>query len=208
LVATFTVKGEALRDAIIIRAICDGLPTAQAAASVVETRIEERVFEQPLEFEHESYRIREGSKRSLQLFAKYPDVVAEPTTVSISSSDSAGVPVRGSCHLIPIAGSNYAQGTIIVQGRKLNAKAEIKATANSREAITSVKIVQKAPDSGIPFEFKLTDQDFGNFRARWADHEGKPNLLLISARHQSLSRCLGPGQYCFRRRGRRTLQKR
>lgn len=193
LVGTFTVKGEAIRDAIIIRAICDGLPTAQAAASVVETRIEERVFEQPLEFEHESYRIREGSKRSLQLFAKYPDVVAEPTTVSISSSDSAGVPVRGSCQLIPIAGSNYAQGAIIVQGRKLNAKAEIKAIANSREAVTSVKIVQKTPDSGVPFEFKLTDQDFGNFRARWADHEGKPNLLLISARHQSLSRYLGPG---------------
>ena len=28
--------------------------------------------------------------------------------------------------------------------------------------------------------------------ARWADHEGKPNLLLVSARHKSLSRYLGP----------------
>jgi hypothetical protein len=43
------------------------------------------------------------------------------------------------------------------------------------------------------------DEDYGNIRARWADREGKPNLLLISAKHRSLSRYLGspprfPGQ--------------
>lgn len=161
-------------------------------ASVIETKIEEHAFENPLEFEYENYRVREGSKRSLELFAKFPEVVAAPTLVTLISSDSAGVPIRGSCELIPVIGSNYARGTVTIQGRKLNAKANIKAEANGREAIAHVKVVQKTNEGGIPFKFKLSDEDFGKFRARWADHEGKPHLLLISARHPSLSRYLGP----------------
>jgi hypothetical protein len=48
------------------------------------------------------------------------------------------------------------------------------------------------PEAGSPIRIKLRDEDYGNFRARWADHEGEPNLLLVSARHKSLSRYLGP----------------
>jgi len=192
LMGNFTVRGEKLKDGVIIRANCEGLPTAEAIASVIETKIEERTFENPLEFEYEHYRVREGSKRSLELFAKYPEVVSSPTLVSLTSSDSAGVPIRGSCELTPIVGSNYASGTVTVQGRKLNVKAEIKASANGREATAHVKVVQKTNEGGIPFRFELSDEDFGKFRARWADHEGKPHLLLISARHPSLSRYLGP----------------
>jgi len=192
LTGTFTVRGEKLKEGVIIRANCEGLPTAEAIASVIETKIEERAFENPLEFEYENYRVREGSKRSLELFAKYPEVVSAPTLVSLASSDSAGVPIRGSCELTPIVGSNYASGTVTVQGRKLNVKAEIKASANGREATAQVKVVQKTNEGGIPFKFDLSDKDFGRFRAMWADHEGKPHLLLISARHPSLSRYLGP----------------
>lgn len=193
LVGTFTVRGERLKDGVIIRAISDGLPTQEAIASVVDTTIEERVFESPLEFEYENYRVREGSKRSLELFAKYPEVVAGPTSVTITSSDSTALPIRGTCELVPVAGSNYARGIVTVQGRKLNAKAEVKASANSREAVTHVKVVQKPDEQGVPFKFELRDEDFGNFRAMWADHEGKPHLLLVSTRHPSISRYLGPG---------------
>jgi hypothetical protein len=91
-----------------------------------------------------------------------------------------------------VAGSNYATGTVIVQGRKLHAKSEVHASVNNREATTNVKVVQKPPESGIPISIELRPEDYGNFRARWADHEGKPNLLLVSARHKSLSRYLGP----------------
>jgi len=192
MIGSFTVRGEKLKEGVIIRATCEGLPTAEAMASVIETKIEERAFENPLEFEYENYRVREGSKRSLELFAKYPEVVAAPTQVSLISSDSAGLPIRGRCELIPVIGSNYASGTVTIQGRKLNAKANIKAEVNGREATAHVKVVQKTDEGGIPFEFKLRDEDFGKFRASWADHEGKPHLLLISARHPSLSRYLGP----------------
>ena len=189
---TFRVRGDSVKDSVIIRVSLDGLPEAQAIASVVPAKVDERIFESPLEFEHAQYRVREGSRKNLNLFAKYPDVVAEATEVTVVSTDPAGVPVRGSCRVDPVAGSNYAWGTVTVQGRKLHAKAEIHAAVNRRETTASVKVVQKPPETGVPIKFEIRDEDYGNFRARWADHEGKPNLLLVSARHKSLSRYLGP----------------
>jgi hypothetical protein len=189
---TFRVRGEAIKDSIIIRVALDDLPEAQAMAAVVPAKVDERIFESPLEFEHRDYRVREGSRKNLNLYARYPDVVAAPTDVTVVSTDPAGVPVRGSCRLDPVAGSNYAWGTVTVQGRKLHAKAEIHAAVNQREATARIKVVQKPPETGVPIKFEIRDEDYGNFRARWADHEGKPNLLLVSARHKSLSRYLGP----------------
>ena len=189
---TFRVRGEALKDSVIIRVNCNRLPEAQAVASVVESGTQDHVFEQPLEFEHNEYRVREASRRSLEIFAMCPEVVSEPTGVSVLSSDSAAVPIRGACTLVPVAGSNYATGTVIVQGRRLHAKSQVRASVNNRETTAIVKVVQKLPESGIPIKIELRPEDYGKFRARWADHEREPNLLLVSARHKSLSRYLGP----------------
>ena len=189
---TFRVRGEALKDSAIIRVNCNRIPEAQAVASVVESGTQDHAFEQPLEFEHKEYRVREASKKSLEIFAKYPEVVAEPTGVSVLSSDSVAVPIRGTCTLVPVAGSNYATGRVTVQGRKLHAKSQVRASVNNRETDTIVKVVQKPTESGNPIKIELRPEDYGNFRARWADHEGKPNLLLVSAHHKSLSRYLGP----------------
>jgi hypothetical protein len=170
---TFRVRGDSLKDTVMIRATYDNLPEAQAIATVIESRIEQRLFDEPLEFEFRDYKVREGSRRSLELYAKYPEVVAEPTEVILTSSDSASVPIRGSCRLEPVAGTNYAHGTVVVHGRKLY-------------------VVQKPPEAGAPIEIELRDEDYESFRARWADHENRPNLLLVSARHKSVSRYLGP----------------
>ena len=190
---TFRVRGETLKDSVIIRVSCEGLMEAQAIAAVVEETIEEHTFEEPLEFEFREYKVREGSRRSMELFAKYPDVVSEPTNVVVNSSNSIGVPVRGTCTLVPVAGSNYARGTVVVQGRKLQAKADISAEVNGRVTTAAVKVVQQPPETGAPLKFEIRDKEFGAFRAQWASHERKPNLLLISARHKSISRYLGPG---------------
>jgi len=116
LIGTFRIRGEALKDSVIIRATCGSLPTAEAVASVVETKMEERLFDQPVEFEHDEHRVREGSRKTLELFAKYPEVVAEPIEVALTTSDGAGVPIRGGCQLVPVVGSNYARGDVVVQG--------------------------------------------------------------------------------------------
>ncbi len=187
----FRVEGKSIAT-VSIKASVDQRISAEAIAQVVDTRIEEHFFTEPLEFEFDNYQIREGKRRTIRLFAKYPDVISEATKVEVTSSDSEGIPIRGRCEIAPIAGSNYACGEVVVQGRKLNARAEIRALAKEYVASTQVKVIKGEEKGKIPIRIELRDEDYGNFRARWAEHEGQPNLLLISAKHRSLRRYLGP----------------
>lgn len=87
-------------------------------------------------------------------------------------------------------GSNYAVGEVVVQGRRLQGKAvEITASINGDKAITKVKVTQK-DDSGVPIRFKIVSKPLGIYRAAWSAQE--PNLLEISAVHDSIKRYLGP----------------
>ena len=119
LMGTFQVRGKKPCDAVIISAHGTGLPSAESMAEVVETRIEQHEFVEPLEFERQRYRVRAGQKKSLTLYAKYPDVVSEETDVEVVTSNSNSLPIRGKCTLTPITGSNFARGTVVVQGRRL-----------------------------------------------------------------------------------------
>ena len=193
LLGTFIIKGRQVKDAVVLTAKCNGLPTAQALVQVIPEATEQRDFAAPLEFECKEYSVRLGSRKSLRLFAKYPEVVAEESAVKTLSADSRKVTVRGKCVVAPVAGSNYAEGTVVVEGRTLKAKTTVSAKVNGRTAETSVKVIDKPEETpSIPIRIEIRDEDFGNFRSRWADHEGKPHLLLISARHKSLCRYLGP----------------
>jgi len=187
----FRVEGKSIAT-VSIKASVDQRLSVEAIAQIVDTRIEEHFFTEPLEFEFDSYQVREGKRRTIRLFAKYPDVISEAAKVEVTSNDSEGVPIRGRCEIVPIAGSNYACGEVVVQGRKLNAHAEIKALVKEYAASTQVKVIKGEEKGKIPIDIDYRDENFGNFRAVWAEHEGKPNLLLISARHKSLRRYLGP----------------
>jgi hypothetical protein len=200
LVGTFIIKGRLEKAAVVLTATCKGLPTAQALVQVIPEATEHRDFAAPLEFECKEYFVRLGSRRSLRIFAKYPEVVAEESPVEVLSAESEKVAVRGKCVVVPVADSNYADGAVVVEGRTLKARTTVSAEVNGRTATTVVKVIDKPEDKqAIPIDIQIMDEDYGNFRARWADREGKPHLLLISARHKSLSRYLGssptfPGQ--------------
>jgi hypothetical protein len=180
LLGSFKVKGKKLSGgAITLTARCNGLPDVEAKVQVVENKIEERNFSSPLEFEREEYQVRQGSRKALRLFAKYPDLIAAETEVNVTSSDGSKVGVRGRCVLTPIAGSNYAEGIVLVEGRTLKSKADIKAEVNGRPAATTIKVVAKSDeDRSIPIKINIRDEDYGNFRAIWAKHEGKPHLQI------------------------------
>lgn len=186
----FRVKGKSIKDSVIVRAKCNNIPEAQAVAAIVESRVEEHLFEETFEFEHKSYSVKERSRKTLKIYAKYPEVVSEETPIKVVSSDSEGIPIRGSCVLKPVSSSNFAFGEVTVEGRRLNSKANITAIMDSVEASAEVKVVQK-PERKIPFEIRLVEEEMGNFRAQWAVAEGKPYLLKISTLHESIRRYLG-----------------
>lgn len=187
----FRLRGEAVKDAVLVEAVLNNGKSTSAIVQVVETVIEEHVFSDPLEFEYNTYQIREGRRRNLRLYAKYPEVISAETKAEVLSTENKDVTIRGHCILSPIEGTNYAYGDVAVEGRRLNTRAEIQAKVNGYSTSAMVKVVQKPEEKGIPIKIELRNEDYGNFRARWAEHEGQPNLLLISARHKSLSRYLG-----------------
>jgi hypothetical protein len=87
---------------------------------------------------------------------------------------------------------------VTVEGRVLKSKVVLTTEVNGRSAATTIKVIDKSDeDRSIPIKFELRDEDYGSYRAKWADHEGKPHLLLISARHKSIARYLGPAEKCF-----------
>jgi hypothetical protein len=195
LLGSFKIKGlnAWTNNTIVLTAKCNGLPKTDALVQVVETTIEERSFSSPLEFERDEYSIRQGSRKTIRIFAKYPEVVAQDSEAKVWSDDDIKVAVKGRCLLTPVVGSNYAEGNITVEGRTLKSKTNISAEINGRSAIASVKVIEQTDeDRSIPIDFEIRDEDFGAFRARWAVHEGRSNLLVISARHKSLARYLGP----------------
>jgi hypothetical protein len=190
LIGTFRIRGESLKEAVCLQAKAEDVPEAEAMVKVVENKIEEHEFSAPLEFEHKLYSVREASLKTLRLYAKYPELVTQEKVIDVISSDSTSIPIKGHCHIIPLEGSNYAIGEVVVQGRRLQSKAvEITASINGDKAITKVKVVQK-DDSGVPLKFKIVSKPLGIYRAAWSAQE--PNLLEISAVHDSIRRYLGP----------------
>ena len=190
----FRLRGMSVRDSIYVEARDDNGFKTDALVNVVEDRIEERIFNTPLEFECHQYQIRDGSTKSLKIFAKFPDTVLKETEITVESDDSANLPIKGRCYLSPIEGSNYALGEVKVEARLLCQRSiTLKAYLGDLIAETSVKIVQKE-ESGPRLEFILVNKDFGPLRAQWATHENKPNLLEISMKHEVVERYLGPNQ--------------
>jgi len=190
LIGTFRIRGESLKEAVCLQAKNSGVPEAEAMVKVVENKIEEHEFATSLEFEHKLYQVREASLKTLRLFAKYPELVTQDTIINVVSSDSESIPIKGRCHIVPVEGSNYAIGEVVVQGRRLQGKAaEITASINGNKAITKVKVTQKG-ESGVPIKFRIVSKPLGIYRASWSVQE--PNLLEISAIHDSIKRYLGP----------------
>jgi hypothetical protein len=189
----FSIKGVELKEQICVETKCEGMPKAEALINVVEKTIEQHEFGNPLEFEHQHYKAKEGSSKTIILFAKYPELVNAETEIKVVSSDGTSLPIKGKCILVPVQGSNFARAEITVEARRLcHESITISAELNENKASAKVKIVQKE-EQGIPLKIEIRDEDFGNFRSMWGDHEGKPYLLLISSKHPSLKRYLGPG---------------
>ncbi|MFC1678697.1 hypothetical protein ACFL2T_00555 [Elusimicrobiota bacterium] len=201
LIGYFQIEGLATKSNISVYAEHGGAQKAEALVDVIGKQTAHHAFASPLEFEYKENRIRLGSKKKIRLFAQFPDLVSTETEAHVLIKDSDKAAVRGRCVLKPMADSNFAEGTVIIEGRTIHARTTLSAEVNGRIAETKVIVIDKPEeDPNIPIRIEIKDEDYGNSRAIWADQEGQPNLLKISARHPSLSRYLGskeknyPGQ--------------
>lgn len=189
LIGSFKIQGVSLKEMVCVQTNCNGIPQAEAMVKVIENKIEEHQFSNPIEFEHKQYHVKEGSIKTLRVFAKYPELVAHETSINIYSSDQEGIPIKGNCVLMPIESSNFAVGEVTVQGRRHNGKAVINTSLNNEKTSSIIKVIQK-DESGAPLNFKIVPYNLGYFRAAWSSQNS--NILEISAAHESIKRYLGP----------------
>ncbi len=198
LVGTFRVRGLRPCDTAIVTASRPDLPKAEAAVRVVEHAVEDHDFRHALEFGHGEYAVRMNSGRTLHLYARCPDLVVNETEARVHIDDPTKAVVRGRCLLRPVVGTNYATAEVHVEGRSVNSRALIVAQVGEHRATAALRVIDK-PDAerAVPIEILIVAEDFGHFRAQWATHEGRPNLLKVSARHESVARYLGPERENF-----------
>ena len=188
----FQVEGVGLTSATSLSVVYNGLPPTEALVSVVESKSPNFIdVHNGLAFEREHYFVREGRTRRLLLRAEYPAVVNAVTAVQVTSSSEHIPVIKPQCRLFPVSGSNYAEGYITVQGRRLNEKGTIVARVNQKTCEATIEVTQR-PSVGFPIRIFIRDESYGNFRAKW-DRPENPHHLLISAKHESVKRYLGAG---------------
>lgn len=187
---TFSVEGKGPTESACIQVTYSDYPPAQAELVVI-AGLENIDLPGGLAFDHKHYTVKEGTKKEIALRAQYPDVVGEKSLATVSSTESSDVPVRSTSYLEPVLGTNYAEGGVVVYGRRLGASATITAEVNGRKATTQVTVVQKEKEPpAVELKFEFVPYELGqSYRATW-DRE-RPNVLLISAKHESISRYLG-----------------
>ncbi|MBN1458172.1 MAG: hypothetical protein JXA57_01460 [Armatimonadetes bacterium] len=191
MLGTVVLRGESTEEGILVSVSSSGLPSAEALVSVVPDAVEDRDFVDKLEFEHKKYKVREGRKKILRVFAQYPDLVTGETALHVISSSPQDVVVRGNATLTPVDGTNFAAAEIVVEARRqLAAPVTITATANDASCVAQVRVVQDERQ-GVPLKIEIVDKQLWGFRAQWADSEGRPNVLQVSAQHPSVRRYLG-----------------
>ncbi len=81
------VEGKKVKKGIIISALTSNFTKAESFCNVLDHAVDEHIFNQPIEFEHKKYSIREGNKKTIKIFAKYPEVITTEKQIQIVSSD-------------------------------------------------------------------------------------------------------------------------
>ena len=199
---------DALRGAFVVRGLQEhrraqiGCSVGDLSPAFAEVQV---VAADPIEpeipgdfaFRHGEYRIRQGGRRNLVLRARFPDRDVPNVTFALRDGHVAALRQRRQFKRVP--GTTYYEASATVEGRRLGAKTEAVAAAATLAATCTVRVVAKE-ELGAELRFQLVNYSLGeNYRAVWDRRE--PNRLLITTRHESVSRYLGeeadgyPGQH-------------
>lgn len=148
-----------------------------------------RDFKKDLEFEHKNYTVKFNKKKTLKIYAKYPEFVNCDTEGTVINSDHQNVAHLGRSNPLFVhkKGSNFAVAELIIEGRRLHSKSNISISLNELSDSCEVNVVEKEESSGI--KIKIVKEDFRKYRAIW--DVDKPNILKISALHSQLKSVLG-----------------
>jgi hypothetical protein len=176
-----------------------GKRTADCAVEVVTPETPaEPIPPAALEFEHRTYTLAVGKKRTLRLRAPLNEY-SEGDALSVTSSDGRAVVVLGGGRTV-LVGNQRAralEATVDVEARSDQAKALLTARdSKGRTAQATVSVAKT--QSGVDWDTTLVSEAPGDWRAAWSSDF---RLLKVYGEHPALKPYLGsasdgyPGQH-------------
>jgi hypothetical protein len=140
-----------------------------------------------LQFEHSSYRVRDGGQRHLTILAPWELVADESTILTLALSGDPTISLVDDAQPFVY---DYRQhcgiAYVTVRGRSVGSKARVSAGLGEQLAVAELEVTSAGASSNA-VKIELIDEPFPQ-RALWAD-----KVLKISAQDKSISRYLGAG---------------
>jgi hypothetical protein len=167
----------------------------RSADALIEVHPSREVIDEPipqpdgLQFERPSYRIGWQRRKELQIFAPV-DLVAEMGEDLKVSSTEPGLVVRSpTVQLKYDGGRDYYRGTVIVEGRMLDAAGQVVARTGDVVASAQCKVTRK--EEGPGFRIELCGEPMAPFRAIIEASQDGLQVVKVAARHPGLLPYLG-----------------
>jgi KAP family P-loop domain len=196
---SFTLRGVAVSGTVQVGCQVDSLDPVYAEVQVVEPGPVQVEIADGFAFQRKNYTVRPGARKKLVIRARFDRPVAEPPSVSYTVADPSVIALRQRTPLELVEGTTYYEGSVLVEGKRLNSKTTINASLDGRTTNCGISVVPRE-EEGIELTFQLVDYPIGkSYRATWDRDE--PNKLLITTTHESIRRYLGdeaagyPGQH-------------
>ena len=138
-------------------------------------------------FNHKKYTVKIEGKKTIKIFAPYPQIVSEAVSINVQSSNDK-VKISGNRILKPKPDLGIAECKLRISSTEENATSVLTATIPNHECKADVNTVANL---GMPIKIELDSGDMGNMRHMW-----RGSILLVAANHPSLKRYLGtPPEY-------------
>lgn len=139
-----------------------------------------------LQFEHATYRVRDGARRHVIVLAPWELVAEGSAELQVSVTGDGSISRRpGDLHFGYDDDRQCGVAAVVVHGRGVGSKARLRASLGGQEATADIYVASEGA-GGV--EIKFDDKEDFHQRAVW---DG--NILKIYTLDKSVARYLGPG---------------
>ena len=170
----------------------DGVLTIRAADNIESVELDVRDERPPppspptkLEFEYDTYSVKEGRTRNLKLLASEEIIFEHGDRVSVSVRGKAIVRKGGNFRMMPNKDGIFSC-LIPVEGRAATGRVILTAVVGDTTASTTARISTPADNQGETFQFEIENESAGAFRA-----EFKGSTVRIFGRHPAVEKLIG-----------------
>jgi hypothetical protein len=187
--ATFEIEGLKECDYFDINLMYKNSLKTQIRVSVYLEK--NREFKKPLEFEKDSYFVKENANKKTVVYAQYPDFIDEKEIkLDISNSNQKAISCQSKVTLKYVEGTNFLKGEIKVKGIKLQDSSIISVSHDPYTASTNVHVNKDKEEQGTEYKPIYVTHFLGkNIRAAWSPK--KENILEITTDHPLVRHYLG-----------------